>query len=162
MKRVLLAGFSGNNNSSKVILDKCSCCLKKLYLENDFSTCASQIETAVSDGYNLILILGQKPVIKSVCIEIAGRDSCDCLRTDFDYRVLADRLTESGYRVRISENAGNYLCNHVYYHGLMAASSGSKHTHIIFLHVPYLKNIIDVDLLALTLSNFLLDLDFPA
>lgn len=160
MKRILLAGFTGKDNSSKIILDMCSPKLEKLYLENDYSVCASQIKTAVNDGYDFIFILGQKPAIKSVYIEIAGRDSCDCLQTAFDYSILADWLTASGYRIRISENAGNYLCNHVYYHGLVAASSASKHTQILFLHVPYLKNIIDADHLSVTLSNFLLDLDF--
>ena len=158
MKRILLAGFAGNDNSSKIILDKCSPAVEKLYLENDFLVCATQIETAINNEYDFILVLGQKPVIKALYIEIAGRTSHDCLKSNFDYRALVEWLKLSGYTIRLSENAGNYLCNHVYYHGLKTVRSTHRNTQIILMHVPYLKNIVDVKHLADTLSVFLLNL----
>ena len=162
VKQILLAGFAGNDNSSKIILDKCSSALEKLYLENDFSVCATQIETAMNNEYDFILILGQKPIIKAMCIEIAGRTSYDCLKSNFDYRALVEWLKVSGYTIRLSENAGNYLCNHVYYHGLKTARDIHNNTQIIFMHVPYSKNIVDANHLADTLSDFLLNLHFSS
>ena len=156
VKRVLLAGFKGKDNASKLILDSCPPELEKLYLENDFSICASQIETAV-DSYDFIMILGQKPVIKSIYIEVEGKSPHDSIKTAFDCTGLADWLTAAGYKVRISTDAGNYLCNHVYYHGLKAANTG---TQLVFLHVPYLKNIDNVAQLASTLSSFLFTLNY--
>ena len=156
MKKVLLAGFAGEDNASKVVLDKCSLRLEKLYLDNDFSACEAQIKSAVNGGYDFILILGQKPVIKSIYIELAGRYSNGALRTDFDYSALENSFAASGYRVRISENAGNYLCNHVYYHALLASRSLRKNVQILFLHIPYLRKMTDIDLLASVLSDFLL------
>lgn len=160
MRRILVAGFKGKSNSAKIILDKCSDELEKLYLENDFSVCALQIQSAVEIGYDFILMLGQKPVIKSVYIEVAGKSSSDSFKTTFDYMGLVDWLRASGYKIHVSENAGNYLCNHAYFHGLSAAFSSCKKTKIIFLHIPYLKNIVDTDHMACVLSTFLLNLDF--
>ena len=157
MKRILLAGFAGENNSAKVILDTCSPELKKLYLENDFESCAMQIIKAVNASYDFILILGQKPNIKSLYIEVTGRCLSDYIQTAYDHNTLADCLTAAGYKVRMSENAGSYLCNHVYYHGLLAAQSSGSNTQIILLHVPCLKNIADVDHISSVLSAFLLN-----
>ena len=159
MSRVLLAGFLGDNNSAKIILDKCSKNLKKLYLENDFQKCADQIQSAIScSHYEFVLTIGQKPVIKSICIELVGKYLCSSIQTQYDYNIFSDFFKNYGYKVRISSNAGNYLCNHVYYHSLNTIAKNNSNTKTLFVHIPYLNNISDVNHLALTVSNFLLNL----
>ncbi len=145
----------GDNNSSKVILDKCSTSFSKLYLKNDFYACAAQIKAAVSSQYELIFILGQKPVIKSIFVELMGRSFSSSLQTNYDYYGFVEFLKASGYGVRLSDNAGNFLCNHVYFYGLKAIHDSNAHTKMLFVHTPYLKNISDVDHLAETFSVFL-------
>ncbi len=157
MKRVLLAGFMGDNNSAKVILDKCSARLPKLYLENDSNTCASQMQAAVVEHYDLILILGQKPDVKAVYIERMGRSSTSEFQTSFDFSDFAQHLKASGYSVKISDNAGNYLCNHVYYHGLKDIYETNIPTEMLFVHIPYLKNILDTAHLADAFTDYLLN-----
>jgi len=152
MKRVLLAGFDGAQNAAKVLLDECTGDFEKLCLVNDFDVCAAQMERAVEAGYDFILVLGQKPGVKSLYIETMGRGLADCYETVFDYSGLGNALKVAGYAVRISQNAGNYLCNHVYYHGLRAAK---ERTQILFLHVPYLKNMPAPTRIAAVLSAFL-------
>jgi pyrrolidone-carboxylate peptidase len=41
-------------------------------------------------------------------------------------------LSESGFKYVISNNAGNYLCNHIYYHGLKFISEYDKKPGMIF------------------------------
>ena len=156
MARILLAGFLGDNNSSKVILDKCSGDFTKLYLENDFQKCADQIDSAVSSSsYDIIIVLGQKPVIKAIYIELVGKSQLSVIQTQYDYTAFADFLFSHGYRVKFSNNAGNYLCNHVYFSGLQSIKTESSTAKMLFVHVPYLHNILDVDHLAATISYYL-------
>lgn len=154
----LLAGFLGEGNSAKIILDRSSNKLSKLYLDNDFDKCAIQIQKAVfSNSYDFILVLGQKPVIKSIYIETVGKMQPLVLKTQCQWEVLASYLKKHGFKVKISSNAGNYLCNHVYFHGLNAIEQASLSTDMLFIHVPVLKNITDLDCLASSLSNFLVN-----
>ena len=159
MSKVLLAGFLGVNNSSKIILDKASSNLEKLYLKNDFKKCEEQIKSAISSNrYQYIFALGQKPIIKSIYIELVGCSNETSFQTNFNYAALLEYLSGSGYKVKTSSNAGNYLCNHVYFHGLKEIYLNSYKTHMIFIHTPYLKNISDTKHLANTFSNFFLSL----
>ena len=56
---ILFAGFKGNNNSSKVILDKLRC-ENKLYLENDkIKSCRQIEEIFLKNSFDQIVFLGQ-------------------------------------------------------------------------------------------------------
>jgi len=152
----LLAGFKGNHNTAKLILDNSSNSIQKLYLENDFNACSEQIRKAViGGGYDLILALGQKPVIKRVYIETSAQLDGDALSTNYDYTFLSAFLNKQHIKTKISTNAGNYLCNHVYYHGLTAIRQSHAPTHMLFLHVPFLNNAPDITVLAASISSFL-------
>jgi len=138
---ILLAGFKGADNSSKLILDGSSGGFEKLYLENDFDISSKQIRDAIIGGkYGLILALGQKPVIKSIYIETTAKGHGAVLNTRYDYNSLASYLKNNGYKTKISNNAGNYLCNHVYFQGLSAIEHAGSSADMLFLHVPTVKN----------------------
>ena len=153
---ILLAGFTGNDNSAKLILDKASPRFQKLYLENDFDICAEQIQTAIlSFKYDFILALGQKPVIKSIYIETSARKFDTVINSQYNYSAFATHLNTYGFKTKISINAGNYLCNHVYFHGLAAIDQVSSSSHLLFLHMPTIKNIPHINHLSSTISSFL-------
>lgn len=54
--KILIAGFEGNNNSAKILLDniKKECNQDILYLENDFEISANQIEKKMLQSYDYV------------------------------------------------------------------------------------------------------------
>jgi pyroglutamyl-peptidase len=143
MKNILFTGFNGNNNSSKVFLDN----LRKnndvdlLYLDNNFLVSEKQLKEKMKNNeYKIIFSFGQKPIIKSIYIEKTARNGSEKLETNYDYIGLKNYL-ENYFKIKISENAGNYLCNNIFYKGLKYIYDNKLETQMIFIHVPYLKNI---------------------
>ncbi len=71
MKDILIAGFEGNDNSAKILLDN----IKEkngediLYLVNDFEVSSNQIEEKLKENYDYVLIFGQKPDTKNIYLE---------------------------------------------------------------------------------------------
>ncbi|KAH7292224.1 hypothetical protein KP509_29G057300 [Ceratopteris richardii] len=54
--------------------------------------------------------------------------------TDFPVPELVDSLVKKGFNVALSDDAGRFVCNYVYYHSLChAAIHGTK---CLFVHVP--------------------------
>jgi len=162
MSRILLAGFEGNNNSAKVLLDKLSAKehIDKLYLKNNFDMCASQITKYIQKNYDLIIAFGQKPLIKSIYLERYGCIGGKNYATAFEYEPLKSFLAGKGYKVKISDNAGNYLCNHVYGAGLGRIEQQKKSTQYIFVHIPYIKNT-NIDTLASAFNEYIAILLMP-
>ena len=157
MKKILFAGFKGDDNSAKLLLDKLATSkhVSKLYLENDFGTCALQIiEHISSDKYDLILAFGQKPVIKSIYFEQCGKVGEQKYFTEFCFEELKTTLEKRGQKIKFSENAGNYLCNHVYGIGLQYIKQQKKATQFAFIHIPNVKNLTDIDFLARSFGEY--------
>lgn len=50
--------------------------------------------------------------------------------------MLLARLRRDGHRSRLSDDAGGYLCNAVYYHSLKHARLHAPHRVVAFVHVP--------------------------
>ena len=143
MNNILCTGFKGNNNSSKVLLDNLSKNgnIDCLYMDNDFEKSVNQLEEKINgNNYDLIFGFGQKPVIKSIYIEKYGKNGSKIFETKYDYNGLKGYL-EKYYKIKISENAGNYLCNNIYYNGLKYILRNKLKANMIFIHIPYLKNI---------------------
>ena len=155
MKRILVAGFEGEDNSSKVLLDKMNC-KYKLYLENDFDNSEKQLEKKLREkAYDEIIIFGSKPLVKSLYIELIGQKNNKKYFTKYDYEKLSKYLNLNGYKVNISKNAGNYLCNNIYFYGLELLNKKYQNIKLIFIHIPALKNIIDIDDMANVFSKYL-------
>ena len=145
--KILYTAFNGKNNSSKILLDKIDN-VEKLYLKNSFNTSVKELINKIKNNdYDLVISLGQSP-IKQDLIKIETKankeDSCE---TNYDNYDL-ENIIKKHYEVTISNDAGNYLCNNLYYHGLKYIYENKLETKMIFIHIPKINNISDIDLLA--------------
>lgn len=77
------------------------------------------------------------------------------LITNYKYNKLEKLLTDNGLTVEISNNAGNYLCNHIFYTGMKFIRENKINAQMIFIHVPSIKNIENIDCLAKIFSIFI-------
>jgi len=67
---------------------------------------------------------------------------------------LKNFLSDKEYKVKISRNAGNYLCNHVYGVGLSYIEQHGLTIPYIFIHLPVVKNIADFEAFACVFSEY--------
>lgn len=132
---VLYTAFKGKNNKSKVLLDYIDT-LNKLYLTNSFKTSVKELEKALEgDNYDIVISFGQAPIDeKEIRIEIQAV-GMKCYNTSIDYTYFKNKL-EKEYNVVISNNAGNYLCNNIYYHGFRIINEKRLKAKILFIHIP--------------------------
>jgi pyroglutamyl-peptidase len=49
---------------------------------------------------------------------------------------LRDELLAAGLPARVSDDAGDYVCNHTYYTALETIAAGGLNTRCLFIHVP--------------------------
>lgn len=144
MEKILLTAFAGESNTSKLLLDHVTAKHKKI-LTNSFVSSGKQLIEAVQEtSPDLIIAFGQKPKTACICIEIQAHKG-DVIKTNFDYSRLLTSLNERNIKYEISDNAGNYLCNHVYYEGLRYIKDNNLSTMMIFIHVPGTKSFRDFD-----------------
>lgn len=153
---VLLTAFRENNNSSKLLLDKVNGrnIIKKL-LTNSFDGCEREILRYIS-VYNpeYIISFGYKPLINKLYIETSA--CCDdlCISTNFDISFLIKSLQGVNLPFKMSDKAGNYLCNYVYYKGLEFLKQSNSKARMIFIHVPDVKRFQNIDVVASWLNDF--------
>lgn len=96
--------------------------------------------------YDFIISYGQKSVIKDkIYIETVGRLHDNQYLTNFNYLFLLAFIQTRNYPVKISTNAGTSYSNHIYYHGLHKINMENLNTRIIFIHIPLMKNIVDIN-----------------
>lgn len=155
--KVLIAGFEGNDNSAKILLDniKEKSNLDVLYLKNDFEVSSNQIEEKLSQNYDYVLTFGQKPNTKSICLENNAILEDVKLETDYYYGILKENLESNNYKVINSYDAGNYLCNNVFFRALGFKQTNNLKTKIAFIHIPTINNIEDIKYLASTILNYI-------
>ena len=155
--KILIAGFEGEDNSAKILLDnmKEECNEDTLYLENDFEVSSNQIEEKLLQNYDYVLIFGQKPNTKSIYLENNALLEGTKLETDYYYGVLKENLESNNYNVLSSCNAGNYLCNNVFFRALSFKQTNNLKTKIAFIHIPTIDNIEDIRLLASTILDYI-------
>ena len=118
--KILIAGFEGKNNSSKIILNYIKEKSKEdiLYLKNDFNICKKQIEEKLINQYDYVLIFGQKTDTQNIYLENNAMIGETKLTTNYYYGVLKENLEKNNYKVISSNDAGNYLCNEVFFRAL--------------------------------------------
>lgn len=141
---ILITGFKGNDNSTKLLLDLISpkYNVDKLYLENDFVPLGEQLKQHITKKkYDYIFLFGQKPGLKEILIEIRavyGEEVCD---TNFSYEPLLEELKMYGYEGSISYDAGSSLCNYAYYRGLKLVEEETGNTKVVMIRIPKLHEI---------------------
>jgi len=154
---ILITAFRGNYNSSKILLDRIkSNNYNKLLLTNSFTTCEKEIVKAIiQQKPKYILTFGQKSNTDILYIETTGCRNGIILDTDFNVEALVQSLKAAKISYCLSNNAGNYLCNHVYYSGLDFLKQHSLDTKMIFIHVPSIKWLTQIDAISRWLNVYL-------
>ena len=144
---ILYTAFKGKNNSSKLLLDHIDA-NNKLYLTNSFKTSVVELNNKLKkNDYDLIVSFGQAPLDTDVIkIETTAKDKLKYV-TSYDYSVLYNKLRKE-YEVIISNDAGNYLCNNIYYNGLEYIIENKLKTKMIFIHIPNKEKITDIERLS--------------
>ena len=144
--KILYTAFNGKSNSSKILLDNIIVEEdNKLYLKNSFKTSVEQLSNKLKkDRYDLIISFGQAPIDKeTIKIETRG-NGIDYFETDYDYNNLKKLFEKNGFNVVISKDAGNYLCNNIYYNGLKYIRENNLKCKMNFVHIPHIDNINDI------------------
>ena len=147
--KILYTAFNGQDNSSKILLDKIIVDnTDKLYLRNSFDTSVKQLISKLKK-YETIISFGQAPLDKdTIKIEVIGKKENTLYNTDFNYSKIKEDIENTGFKVYISEDAGNFLCNNLYYQGLKYIKENNVNCKMIFIHIPKIENISNIDLLA--------------
>lgn len=144
--KILYTAFNGKSNSSKILLDNIIAEKdNKLYLRNSFKTSVEQLSNKIKKNeYDLIVSFGQAPLDKgTIKIETRG-NGVDYFDTDYDYSNLKKLFDENGFKTIISNDAGNYFCNNIYYNGLKYIRENNLKCKMIFIHIPQIDNIDDI------------------
>ena len=144
--KILFTGFNGFNNTSKVIIDKIN--NDKLLFNNSYKEIDNQLVNSNVEEYDLIIMLGLRSNLKkSIRVEINSMLNDELLATNLNYCNVKRYFNDNGISCIVNDKPTNYLCNYAYYKVLQ------KNKNTIFIHVPKLKNIKDLDKLINLISN---------
>ncbi len=138
---ILMTGFGGT--SSELLVKKAS--YKSLILpSNKIVDSQLLIEEIRLRKYDYIFSFGQKPNIKDkLYIETTARNMAKRLDTNLEYDKLVNAFDKNKLPVHISDNAGTSFCNALYWNGLNYIYNRGIDTKMIFIHIPFCKNITD-------------------
>lgn len=148
--KILYTAFNGKSNSSKILLDNIIAeNNNKLYLRNSFKTSAEQLNKKIkSNEYDLIISFGQASLDKeTIKIETRGNGIVP-YDSDYDYKELEKIFNKNNFKTIISNDAGNYFCNNIYYNGLKYIKENNLKTKMIFIHIPQIDKLGHINRLA--------------
>lgn len=77
---------------------------------------------------------GHQPLDKPI-----NKNAPELLRTKIDLAALNSAINKSGYPAVISNHAGTFICNELYFQALNYALSQPKIKSVLFVHVPTAK-----------------------
>lgn len=150
--RILYAAFNGCNNTAKLLLDKIDVASEnKLYLKNSFTSSIHDLnKKIINNEYDLIICFGQWQIVplNTLRIEtksISFEEPQKTILTNFDYKTLCTYLDHHQLQYKISTNAGDYLCNFIYYEGLKTINDHNLKTKMLFIHLPKLNKLTCID-----------------
>ena len=137
--RILLTAFLGTSAEDLVQGSK----YRLLLLPNDkVKDSELLIEMLSTESFDYVVSFGQRPNIKNkVHIETTAKAGDMCMDTGFDYGRLQNVFEQKGIDARISGNAGTSFCNQIYFNGLKYIGQSGLNTQMVFVHVPFLKNV---------------------
>ena len=140
-RNVLIAFFSGTSAetiSKEMMFDKVALPSDKTM---DVEILLNKLK---KNDYDYIICLGQKPgIINSIKIETEAHGETT-LNSTADCNILLKLLKQKGIEAELSSKPGNSFCNNVYWHGLHYLLENKRSSKMLFLHVPFEKNIQDV------------------
>lgn len=142
--KILVTAFQGTSGETliKNVRD-----FQTLILPNDKIKDSEMLINAIkSQNFGYIISLGQRPNIKNkVNIETTAREREFHIDTDFDCEKLKLLFEQNGIEVKISHNAGTSFCNKLYLEGLEFIRANNFASKMVFVHVPFEKNINDME-----------------
>ena len=144
--KILFTCFNGFNNTSKVIIDKIN--NDKLLFNNSYKDIDIQLANSNVEEYDLIIMLGLRSNLKkSIRVEINSFLNDELVTTNLSYCNVKKYFNDNGISCIVNDKPTNYLCNYAYHKVLQ------KNKNAIFIHVPELKNIKDLDKLINLILN---------
>jgi len=144
--KILFTGFNGFNNTSKVIIDKIN--NDKLLFNNSYKEIDNQLVDINVEDYELIIMLGLRSNLKrSIRLEVNSLLNDELVVTNLNYCNVKKYFNDNDISCIVNDKPTNYLCNYAYHKVL------HKNRNAIFIHVPELKNIKDLDKLINLISN---------
>ena len=143
--RILLTGF---RNSSAEQLLSAAHGYDTLLLPNDKQQDGELLANQfLNTQYDLVLCIGQRPNIKDkIHIETTAREQDIEIQTTVDCRKMVQVFGACGIPAKLSHNAGTSFCNALYFKGLRFAEEYNLDTCVVFMHIPFLKNMASPDL----------------
>ncbi|MBQ8314122.1 MAG: hypothetical protein IJX95_00075 [Lachnospiraceae bacterium] len=144
-KNILLTVFEGT--SSELLLNGFRD-FPVLVLPNDKVKDSELLLGMLSEThFDYVLSFGQRPNIKDkVHIETNARDGDLRLDTVFNCERLRMLFEQNGIPAKLSHNAGTSFCNKLYWNGLKYIEEHELETKMVFIHVPFGRNISDIEL----------------
>jgi hypothetical protein len=137
MKNILYIGFRGRNNSSEIFVRSLSAPYS--LLTNSYEGLKRDIGKLGEDYDEVYLFGADKSLSDSFRIERYAEKDGRQLASVLDLDETKQRLSVSGIRSTISENATQYLCNEAYWH-LLEKYRGRA----VLIHIPTIKHIYDM------------------
>ncbi|MED9905324.1 MAG: hypothetical protein UFG06_14230 [Lachnospiraceae bacterium] len=143
-KNILLTAF---RNSSAESMIKKTKNYNTLFLPNDKIKDFEMLKNTISNGkYDYVISFGQRPMIKNkVYIEDTAHEGDFMIHTNFNCDVLEKIFLQEGIITKISHNAGTSYCNKLYLNGLKYIFQNDLDIKMVFVHIPYKKNITNFD-----------------
>lgn len=155
MGGLVFAGFDGDDNPARILVERVSVPCRRVILPNDNGGAAALMHAELARAPSAVIMTGQKPAIRSkIAVERFARSGQRVLETGFDCRAVVRFFRENGYYAYLSSGAGNSYCNAVY------AEVLKTFPRALFLHIPTLENISDLGGLVAAFDKFLSKFDF--
>ncbi len=141
-KRILFTAFQGS--SAELLLKDM---VHKLLLPNDKIIDSEKLTKELSENkYDYVISFGQRPNIKNkVHIETTAKRGMISIDTEFNCEKLKSLFEKNSITTKISHNAGKSFCNELYYNGLKYIFENELNVKMVFVHIPFVKNIDDID-----------------
>lgn len=156
-KRILVTGFKGEENSSRVFLEQ----LSKEYIEpflfsNDYTLIYDEIDGLFPDKkYDYVFMFGQKPVLGQLSLELKCRCKKQVMYTNFLVESLKNALDCCSIKYRFSESPGTSYCNFLYWNALKCLEARELDTKVLFIHIPYLEKFEEMEKVVSFFNTYL-------
>lgn len=156
-KNILLTAFNG---SSAELMIKNIKRYKTLFLPNDKVKDSQKLIDIISkEKFDYVISFGQRPNIKNkIHIETTAKDGEFCISTNFDCDELKNIFEQKGIISKISHNAGTSFCNQLYMNGLKYILNNGLNMKMVFIHIPFTKNILDFDIFCKRMCDAIADI----
>ena len=139
--KVLLTAFYGKYNASNILVDMIDDNVDRLILTNSFVKLEQELNNALLEEYELILMFGINKFLKDeIRLEQTAKLD-DKINTCIDTKIIS-KLCNKYIKASINKVPTKYLCNSAYYYTL------KKNKKALFIHIPGFSKITNMNLLA--------------